>query len=129
MSDIPGRRPGFGFACLALLLLPLTASADAIMRSTAMFADTIAEYYVEDDHVRLELEIGESDIKSFRNILPDSFFRQMDLGEEPFEDRLRQFIGSDLAILEDGEPLKGFIRDMGPATRSLRDEYVAIFIA
>jgi hypothetical protein len=122
MIDHPGRRPGFGFACLALLVLPLTASADAIMRSTAMFADTIAEYYVEDDHVRLELEIGEPDIMSFRNILPDSVFQQLDLGEEPFEDRLRQFIGSDLAILQDGEPLPGFIRDMGPATRPKRDE-------
>ena len=57
--------------CLLLILLPLQAAADAIVRSTAMFADTIAEYYVEDDHVRLELEIGQADIASFRNLLPD----------------------------------------------------------
>ena len=122
MKFNPGRPPYFGFTCLALLLLPPTASADAIMRSTAMFADTIAEYYVEKDHVRLELEIGETDISSFRNLLPDGVYRQLGLGEEPFEDRLRQFISNDLAILENGEPLKGFIRDMGPATRPLRDE-------
>jgi len=56
------------FTCLLLILLPLQVVADAIVRSTAMFADTIAEYYVEEDHVRLELEIGEADIASFRNL-------------------------------------------------------------
>jgi hypothetical protein len=35
-----------------------TVSDDAIMCSQAMFADTIVEFYVEDDHVRLELEIS-----------------------------------------------------------------------
>jgi hypothetical protein len=123
MREDPGRYVGVGFACLAvMLLLPLKGSADAIMRSTAMFADTIAEYYVEVDHVRIELEIGESDILSFRNLLPDGIYQQLGLGEEPFDDRLRQFIGSDLAILAGGEPLEGFIREMGPATRPRRDE-------
>ena len=73
--------PKFAWACL--LLLPLNGWADAIVRSTAMFADTIAEYYVEDDHVRLELEIGESDIASFRNLLPDSIYRQLGFGDAP----------------------------------------------
>ena len=41
-----------------LLLYVSSASADAIMRSQAMFADTIAEFYVEDDHGRLERERG-----------------------------------------------------------------------
>ena len=34
---------------LAMLFYAVPAVADAIMRSRAMFADTIAEYYVEDD--------------------------------------------------------------------------------
>ena len=53
---------------LSMLLCVGTAMADAIMRSQAMFADTIAEYYVEDDHVRLELEIGTNDVAAFRNL-------------------------------------------------------------
>ena len=43
-------------AWLVLSLVPLHISADAIVRSTAMFADTIAEFYVEKDHVRRVLD-------------------------------------------------------------------------
>ncbi len=39
------------------------------------FSDTIAEFCVEDDHVRLELEIGSNDVGSFRNLLPDSLYQ------------------------------------------------------
>jgi hypothetical protein len=104
------------------LLAPLQVSADAIVRSTAMFADTIAEYFVETDHVRLELEIGEADIASFRNLLPSSIYQQLGFGDEPLEDRLQLVTSRDLAIFNNGEPLAGFVRAMGPATRSLRDE-------
>ena len=45
-----------------LLALPVVAVADAIMVSQAMFASTIAEYYVEDDRVTVELEIGMNDL-------------------------------------------------------------------
>jgi hypothetical protein len=108
--------------CLLLLLTPLQVSADAIVRSTAMFADTIAEYFVEEDHVRLELEIGEADIDSFRNLLPDQIYQQLGFGNEPLEDRLRLFMKRDMAVFYKGEPLPGFVRDMGPATRLRRDE-------
>ena len=107
---------------LLLILLPLQAAADAIMRSTAMFADTIAEYYVEQDHVRLELEIGEADIASFRNLLPDQIYQQLGYGDEPLKDRLQLFMSRDMAIFLGGEALPGFVRDMGPATRPRRDE-------
>jgi len=39
---------------LSMLLYTGAAMADAIVRGEAMFADTIAEYYVKDDHVRLK---------------------------------------------------------------------------
>jgi hypothetical protein len=107
---------------LALLLLPLEAPADAIVRSMAMFANTIAEYYVEDGQVRLELEIGEGDIASFRNLLPDQIYRQLGYGDEPLVERLRLFSQRDMAVLADGEVLKGAIRQIGPGTRPLRDE-------
>jgi hypothetical protein len=38
------------------------------------------------------------------------------------EDRLQLFTSRDLAIFNNGEPLAGFVRAMGPATRPLRDE-------
>ena len=37
-----------------------------------MFVDIIAEYYVEDKYVRLELELGSNDVGAFRNLLPDA---------------------------------------------------------
>jgi hypothetical protein len=107
---------------LLLVFLPVSVFADAIVRSTAMFADTIAEYYIEQDHVRLELEIGEADIGSFRNLLPDQIYQQLGYGDENLEDRLGRLMSEDLAVFNEGKALPGFIRDIGPATRPRRDE-------
>lgn len=107
---------------LALLVGPLNASADAIVRSMAMFATTIVEYYVEDGWVRVELEIGEADIPVFRNLLPNEIHQQLGFGDQPFEERLALFFTRDFSILQNGEALPGFIRKMGPDTRMKRDE-------
>jgi hypothetical protein len=107
---------------LALLVGPLNASADAIVRSMAMFASTIAEYYVEEDRIRVELEIGEVDIPVFRNLLPDEIHQQLGFGDQPFEERIELFFLRDFSILHDGEAVPGFIQKMGPATRLQRDE-------
>lgn len=107
---------------LLLLLLPAPLAADAVIKSTAMFASSIAEYYVERDHVRLELEIGEADIGSFRNLLPLQIYQQLGYGSEPLEERLKLLLNRDIAILQNGNPLPGFIQNMGPATRPIRDE-------
>lgn len=105
-----------------LILLPSCLYADAIMKSTAMFATTIAEYYVEQDHVRLELEIGEQDIGSFRNLLPDEFYQELGYGDAPLKERLDVLVKNDLAILLNGEALPGFVQKIGPAVRLRRDE-------
>ncbi len=114
------RSIAFG---IALILFSGICTADAIIRSQAMFASTIAEYYVERDHVRLELEIGEPDITAFRNVLPDGFYEKLPFEPEgSFEERLALFTGRDMLILADGEPLRGFVTELGPAVRPLRDE-------
>ena len=104
-----------------MLLCSTYASADALVRSQAMFADTIAEYYVEDDHVRLELEIGVDDVGSFRNLLPDDLYQQLDYGDTPLQERLSKFINDDMPVLADDSHLVGRITSIGPATRPLRD--------
>jgi len=104
-----------------MLLCSTYASADALVRSQAMFADTIAEYYVEDDHVRLELEIGVDDVGSFRNLLPDDLYQQLDYGATPLQERLSKFINDDMPVLADDSHLVGRITSIGPATRPLRD--------
>ena len=108
---------------IALMLFSGTCMADAIVRSQAMFASTIAEYFVERDHVRLELEIGEPDIAALRNLLPDGIFEQLAFeAEGSFEERLALFSGRDMMILADGQALKGFVTELGPGVRPLRDE-------
>ena len=108
---------------IALMLFSGTCMADAIVRSQAMFASTIAEYFVERDHVRLELEIGEPDIAAFRNLLPDGFFEQLAFeAEGSFEERLALFSGRDMMILADGQALKGFVTELGPGVRPMRDD-------
>ena len=110
-------------ATIVLMMFSCTCVADALVRSQAMLASTIAEYYVERDHVRLELEIGEADIAVFRNLLPEGIYAQ--LGYEPngaYADRLALFTGRDMVVLADGQPLEGYVSELGPGVRLLRDE-------
>jgi len=106
---------------LMLVTLPIVTFADALVVSQAMFASTIAEYFVEEDHVRVELEIGVNDLDGFRNLLPDSIYQEMGHGSEPMEERLKLFFERDLAIYSNGVPLEGHIAKMGPETRIKRD--------
>ncbi|MEE9148340.1 MAG: hypothetical protein V3U27_13175 [Candidatus Tectomicrobia bacterium] len=58
-------------------MLPGICLADAIVRSQAMKASTIAEFFIEEDHVRVELEVGLNDLPAFQNILPDTLYEKM----------------------------------------------------
>ena len=106
---------------LLLILCAGSAMADAIVRSEAMFADTIAEYFVEEDHVRLELEIGSNDVAAFRNLLPDALYERLGYGETPLQERLARFVGEDMQVLAGETALVGRVTDIGPGTRPLRD--------
>lgn len=96
--------------------------ADAIVRSQAMFADTIAEYFIEEDHVRLELEIGSNDVGSFRNLLPDVLYQRLDFGDTPLKERLSKFVTQDMPVRVGDVTLVGRVTNIGPATRPLRDQ-------
>lgn len=89
------------FRVSVLLILfgwPMTALTDAIMVSQAMFASTIAEYFVEEDHVQVDLEIGVNDLASFRNLLPDAIYQELGYQPEALDQRLKLFFERDLAI-------------------------------
>ena len=101
--------------------LPARMTADAIVVSQAMFASTIAEFFVEEDHVRVELEIGVGDAAAFRNILPDALYEQLGFGSELLRQRIGRLFSEDLAIRVDGEPLEGRIQSMAPRARARRD--------
>jgi len=108
---------------LAMLFWAHSASGDAIMRTQAMSATTIAEYYIERDNLRLELEIGLDDLEGFRNLVPDSVYEQLGHPARPLSERLVDFFGHDLVIqADDGGALPGRIVSMHPRPRIRRDE-------
>ncbi len=115
-------RPVVIASMLCMLYYAPATMADAIVRSQAMFADTIAEYFVEDDYVRLELEIGSNDVDAFRNLLPDALYQQLEFGNTPFGERLGTFIREDMPVYVGDARLAGTISSIGPGTRPLRDD-------
>ena len=66
---------------LVFLLLPSVAAGDAIVRSNAMQATTIVEFFIDDGRILVELEIGAADVAAFRNLMPDGIYEG--LGHPP----------------------------------------------
>ncbi len=77
--------------CFVILLGGLAelrfAQADAIIVTKAMTASTIAEVYIEDGVIRLELEISVQDLDAFRNLLPDELYERLGHAPQPFPER------------------------------------------
>ncbi|MHC4942053.1 MAG: hypothetical protein ACYTG7_03450 [Planctomycetota bacterium] len=107
------------------LIMPLAHQVlgDAIVISRAMKASTIAEIFIEEEGVRVEIEIGLKDLAAFRNLMPDEIYEKMGYEAEPFEERLQKFFKSGLLIKgEGGETLPGRLVRIVPRERILRDE-------
>lgn len=88
--------------CMALLGLvfacPSIAWADAIVVTRAMTASTIAEIFIDEGMIRVELEIGVGDLNGFRNIMPDELHER--LGHDPvrLSERIPRFFAEDWVI-------------------------------
>jgi hypothetical protein len=108
---------------LLVLLVPWHAHADALVRSQAMKSSTIAEFFIDEERVRVDLEIGLGDIEAFANLLPDDVYARLSKPPLPWAERLARFFRTDLAIrAEDGPPLSGRVLEIGPRQRVERDE-------
>ncbi|MHC4429834.1 MAG: hypothetical protein ACYS0D_14735, partial [Planctomycetota bacterium] len=84
---------------------------------------TIAEFYVEDDAILLELEIGPEDLQAFRNLFPDEIYERLGHAPRPATERLLEFFEQDLVVgFEGGAPLRGRILEMDSRPRVRRDE-------
>jgi hypothetical protein len=102
-------------AILALLVLaPGVAMADAIVVTRAMTATTIAEIFVEDDAVTVELEIGEAELSAFSRLV-DTAKASPSLPTEIPRD-------AELSIVADGKTLAGSIVELERRKRVDRDE-------
>ncbi len=118
------RERAAWIALAALWLVAAPASGDAIVRSQAMLAGTIAEFHIEEGYIRLDLEISAADLPAFPNLLPDDLYEELGHPPRPLSERLREFFAKDLVILADdqGGPLPGRILEIGPRARAVRDE-------
>ncbi|MEH6583523.1 MAG: hypothetical protein V7754_16420 [Halioglobus sp.] len=108
--------------CALLLLISTQLHADALMRNKSASASTIAELYVEESTLRVELEIGLEDVEAFSNLWPDHLYQKLELGEEPFAERLDRFFTRELVIASGEKLLPGRIISIEPGQRVRRDE-------
>jgi len=109
-----------GFAC-GVFFCP-SVSADAIIRSEAMFASTIVEMSADEAGLTIDLEIGLNDLNAFRNLLPDGIYTELGFQPEPLAERLRHFSAQDFVVgVDGGERLQARIVAMGPEERVRRD--------
>jgi hypothetical protein len=115
---------------LLLVGIPGAALADALVRSQAMRATTIAEIFVEEDRVRVELEIGQAEMAAFHGLLPDELVKLLGLEEEPWAERLERFFRDDMPIRAgDGPPLAGRLLSIEGRERQVRDEITGEVLA
>ena len=87
------------FIFLVLLLSASVARADWINLTGAQSAPNIAEIHVNDDHVRVVLEIYVGDMDKFVDLLPDAWIRQAGVEPLPIEERMRRFSSETFQIL------------------------------
>jgi len=89
-----------------------------------MKAATIAEFYVEGNGVRLELEVGAADLPAFRNLLTDEVWERAGWQtNESFSERFEHFYTRELVVADKaGRPLSARISAVAGGNRVARDE-------
>ena len=104
------------------LLAPGLARADAVVQNQAMSASTIAEFFVDENRVVVELEIGISDFETFRLLLPNPIYEGMGNPPQPWPERLERFFAEVLPVVPVGNaPLRGRMVEMTSRPRLRRD--------
>ena len=108
---------------LCLLVLPSSLRADDPIVTKAMTATTIAEIAIAESEIRVEFEIGVSDLEAFQNVLPDELYKKLGLGDAPLSERFQTFFQRDFVVrLDGGEALAGRLEEVVGRRRVRRDE-------
>ena len=76
---------------IVVFLVASPAMADWINLSGAQSAANIAEIYVEDDQVRLVLEVYVNDLDKFVDLLPDEWLQRAGKNPPPLRERMKRF--------------------------------------
>lgn len=95
------------------------ADADAIVVTKAASASTIAEIFIEESEVRVELEIGESDRKTLQELLS----KDLRIGSQFSPEMLGDLFREQLIVKADsGETLSPKVVEVTSRPRLVRDE-------
>jgi len=108
-------------ALILVLSAPLCARADYVNLTGAENARNIAEFRVENDRVRVNLEIFVEDLDSFLELLPDEIFQESEVKPPPLEARMRRFSEETLQVVADGRKLRAQLVLSEPRMRTDRD--------
>ena len=114
------------FFIISFFLGYTTAYADAIIINKSMQSPTIAQYYVEQKSVRLELEIGLEDVDKFLELYPESLRALKGLPPEDFNIRTQRYLREKMMIIADGNTLNGRVTNIRPGTKLLRDPITGV---
>ena len=109
---------------LALLVFGLGSvglRADALMVNRSVESSAIAQFYIDERGVRVELEIGLDTIPAFANLMPDGIYERLRTDGKPLEERLQVFFNRDMPIFLGDQALPGYVTELGPGKRVLRD--------
>ncbi len=98
------------------------ARADAIVVTRAMRASTIAETFIEDGQILVEIEVGMADLAAFANILPDEAYKRVTGVPRPLDERIRTCLESDWVVAGNSQPLDGHLVRVVPGKRIVRDD-------
>jgi len=104
-----------------VIAFPLRTFADWINLSGAQSAPNIAEIHINDDHVRLVLEVYVKDLDTFSDLLPEDWLRKVIKSPPTVETRLVRFSKEVFQIREEnGQPLSAQLKLTEPRKRAER---------
>jgi hypothetical protein len=101
------------------------ANADWINLSGAQNAPNIAEININEDHIKIELEIFVNDLVTFDRLIPDEFFAGTRIKRATLDERLQQFSNEDLQVIADnGQKLQASLKLIEPRFRKERSSSI-----
>ncbi len=105
---------------LAFVASTPPSKADWINLTGAETSPNIAEIYVLDDRVRVVLEVYINDLKTFEELVPDSWLKDAAVERPELQTRQEDFSAKRIQVVADGERLTGQFKLIEPRLRKDR---------
>jgi len=109
------------FIFMTVIMVASPARGDWINLTGAQSARNIAEIYVEEDQVRLVLEVYVNDLDKFVDLLPDEWLQQAGKSSPPLRERMKRFSTDGFQIISgDQQRLMAELKRVEPRLRKER---------